>query len=644
TQLEELAVHGNNLKRYEPGTLADIWPLGRVSLSLRGAFLRNVSLAAAVLRDVSYPETPLVLSDLHLTGNESVQPFRETTRRRVRSMTFRNLSVSDAVIVDLLMVLDGAPVNFLSMEDVTLKGEGRWEKASRTDHKSIDEFLVRNAVVLDVFQFVSFLQLGFLLQFPRRVSVINSRVFLLPCHTSYLLVNLQYLDLSNNLLTDLTLRETLCEGAGTLKDLRVLNISGNTLKSLSVLSRLVFKLSKLTHLDVSGNAFSSMPPDCSWPSTLRFLNLSWAKLTTITPCLPATVEVLDLSHNDLKAFPLALPALRELRLSGNKFLRLPPGWMFPYLLTLTIQSNTLNTFDRSDLQSYQQLQNLHAGQNKFTCSCDFVSFLQSQLKGGGAVELSDGAESYVCDSPLYLQGEQVSRVRRSVVECHRVLFVSASCGLVLAVGILLSVLLWRLHVFWYLKMMWAWLKAKRSSRRRRRHGDGVSSEPLVSFDAFVSYSERDASWVENFLVPELEEPSEECSSAENVKTPRPLSLCLHKRDFLPGHWIVDNIMSAIERSRKTVFVLSENFVHSGWCRYELDFSHFWLFEGNTNGHAAILILLEPLSKDDVPKRFCKLRKLMSSTTYLEWPQEEERRAEFWKSLRNVLRREEEEED
>ncbi|XP_041841938.1 toll-like receptor 2 [Melanotaenia boesemani] len=121
----------------------------------------------------------------------------------------------------------------------------------------------------------------------------------------------------------------------------------------------------------------------------------------------------------------------------------------------------------------------------------------------------------------------------------------------------------------------------------------------------------------------------------NPPSPQPLTLCLHKRDFLPGQWIVDNIMSAIERSRRTVFVLSENFVQSDWCRYELDFSHFWLFDAG--GDAAILILLEPLSKDDVPKRFCKLRKLMSSTTYLEWPQEEERREEFWRSLHNALR-------
>lgn len=52
----------------------------------------------------------------------------------------------------------------------------RWERANWTDHRAVDEFVVRNVVVLDVFKFVSFLQLQFLLQYPRKVSVINSKV------------------------------------------------------------------------------------------------------------------------------------------------------------------------------------------------------------------------------------------------------------------------------------------------------------------------------------------------------------------------------------------------------------------------------------------------------------------------------------
>uniref|UniRef100_A0A672YL23 Toll-like receptor 2 n=1 Tax=Sphaeramia orbicularis TaxID=375764 RepID=A0A672YL23_9TELE len=631
-QLEELRVHGDNLRRYEPGALADIWPLGHVYLSLHGPFLNNQSLASAMLGDVSYPETWVILENLHLATSQSLQPFREAAKKRIRYLSLHNVSISDQRVVEFLVVTDGVPLTFLKFDGVTLKGEGRWEKAYQTDHKALDEVYLRNVIVLDVYKFVSFLQLGFLLQYPRKVSVINAGVFVMPCATSYLLVNLQYLDLSDNLLTDLTLQETLCNGRGTLKDLRVLNISGNALKSLSTVSQLVTKLSKLTHLDISRNGYSWMPQSCPWPPTLRYLNISQAKLNTVTPCLPVTLQVLDLSNNNLNSFLLVLPALTELYLSGNKFLMLPLGWMFPNLQILNIQSNTLTMFSLSDLASYSRLKDLQAGQNKFDCNCDFVNFFQSDIQRRKVMHLSDGEDTYLCDSPLYLQGRAVGRVWLSIVDCHRVLFVSVSCGLALIVGVMVCILLWRLHAFWYLKMMWAWLKAKRGSQRRRRIRH--ETEPLLSFDAFISYSERDASWVENFLVPELEEPSQFTETQQNP--PGSLSLCLHKRDFLPGQWIVDNIISAIERSRRTVFILSENFLQSDWCRYELDFSHFQLFDGHTDRDAVILILLEPLSRDDIPKRFCKLRKLMGSTTYLEWPQDDDRRAEFWNNLRKAL--------
>lgn len=91
----------------------------------------------------------------------------------------------------------------------------------------------------------------------------------------------------------------------------------------------------------------------------------------------------------------------------------------------------------------------------------------------------------------------------------------------------------------------------------------------------------------------------------------------------------------MERSRRTVFVLSNNFVHSDWCRFELDFSHFWMVDGAA-GEAAVLVLLEPLEDAAVPARFCKLHRLLRSTTYLEWPQQEEQVQAFWRSLRSAL--------
>lgn len=63
--------------RYDSGTFGDIWPLGHVTLSLHGPFLTNPALVAAVLNDVSYPDTRLTLSDLHLPHYVSVQPLKD---------------------------------------------------------------------------------------------------------------------------------------------------------------------------------------------------------------------------------------------------------------------------------------------------------------------------------------------------------------------------------------------------------------------------------------------------------------------------------------------------------------------------------------------------------------------------------------
>lgn len=70
------------------------------------------------------------------------------------------------------------------------------------------------------------------------------------------------------------------------------------------MSQLVVKLDKLTHLDISRTSYSHMPPQCSWPSTLRYLNISGAKLTSVTSCLAETLEVLRV---DLAAVMIPTP-------------------------------------------------------------------------------------------------------------------------------------------------------------------------------------------------------------------------------------------------------------------------------------------------------------------------------------------------
>ena len=71
---------------------------------------------------------------------------------------------------------------------------------------------------------------------------------------------------------------------------------------------------------------------------------------------------------------------------------------------------------------------------------------------------------------------------------------------------------------------------------------------------------QDEAWVLEELVNRLE-------GQEGFK------LCLHFRDWTPGDWIPDQIVRSVDQSRRTVVVLSKNFVDSVWSRLEFKAAH-----------------------------------------------------------------------
>uniref|UniRef100_A0AAY5ESW4 Toll-like receptor 2 n=1 Tax=Electrophorus electricus TaxID=8005 RepID=A0AAY5ESW4_ELEEL len=274
---------------------------------------------------------------------------------------------------------------------------------------------------------------GFLLKCPFEVSVINSTVFVMPCTTS------------------------------------VLGFEPKSfIRSNCPRLPLVVPLARLTFLDMSYNNFMTMLQKWTWPANLIFLNLSATKLQRVTPCLPGSLTVLDLSKNDLTFFHHDLPNLKHLHLSGNRFIRFPVGGRFPSLEVL------------SDLMGFKNLQYLEAGQNNFICTCELVRFFRSKVDH--LVTLGDGYHSYVCDSPFTLSGHTVKGAQLSVFECHMTCAISILCTLIILSLVLVSVACHKLHIIWYLQMTIACLRMK---QKPAIHRAGVN----FCYDAFVSYSQ-----------------------------------------------------------------------------------------------------------------------------------------------------------
>jgi toll-like receptor 13 len=127
------------------------------------------------------------------------------------------------------------------------------------------------------------------------------------------------------------------------------------------------------------------------------------------------------------------------------------------------------------------------------------------------------------------------------------------------------------------------------------------------YDAFVSYSALDESWVLGTLCKRLEEHRP------------PLRLCLHHKHFTLGACISDNIIESVERSRHTIIVLSENFLESEWCLLEFRKAfHQTLLERTRH---LIVVLMSNINLDTVEpemKHFLRTHTYLKRQDFLFW--------------------------
>ncbi|KAM7140779.1 toll-like receptor 2 isoform 1-T6 [Molossus nigricans] len=609
TSLEELEINAPSLRKYNPKSLKSIQNIRHLILHLsQPAFLLEIFV------DVLSSLEHLELRDTHLdTLHFSEVSINET--KTIKKLTFRNVEITDESFNEMVKLLHYVSEMLdVEFDQCTLNGIGAFyisDMAAVEDLRKVETLTIRKLYIPHFYSFHDLSSLYLFTGTVKRVTIESSNVFLVPCSLSQYLKSLEYLDLNGNLMVEDLLRNSACKDAWP--SLQTLILRQNHLTSLEKTGEILLTLENLTNLDISKNNFHPISKTCQWPAKMKHLNLSSTRIQSVTECIPQTLEILDVSNNSLSSFSLTMPQLRELYISGNKLKALPDASFLPMLLVMRISRNTINGFSKEQLDSFKKLKTLEAGSNNFICSCEFLSFTQEQR--ALAQILVGWPENYLCDSPTHVRGQRVQDTRLSVSECHREALVAATCCVLFLLILVTGVLCHHFHGLWYLRMMWAWLQAKRKPRRAPQRD--------LCYDAFVSYSEQDSHWVENLMVQELEHFNP------------PFKLCLHKRDFIPGKWIIDNIIDSIEKSHKTIFVLSENFVKSEWCKYELDFSHFRLFDENND--AAILVLLEPIERKAIPQRFCKLRKVMNTRTYLEWPTEEALQGNFWINLRAAIK-------
>lgn len=86
------------------------------------------------------------------------------------------------------------------------------------------------------------------------------------------------------------------------------------------------------------------------------------------------------------------------------------------------------------------------------------------------------------------------------------------------------------------------------------HSPTDTDAATYDYDVFISYSRADKAWVRKVLVTRLQNAG--------------LKVCIDYEDFQPGAPAIKEIKRAAMTSRKTLLVLTANYLKSGWTEFE----------------------------------------------------------------------------
>nr|QWW30860.1 TLR14 [Siniperca chuatsi] len=445
-----------------------------------------------------------------------------------------------------------------------------------------------------------------------------------PCDAWVEMEGVEFLDVSNNRLKDEFIFNQRCDYKGTMPNLHTFNLNTNDLTSLKDLSTLTREFQQLRVLDFSNNKLGSAEKsrDCVWQKNITRLIAHHNQFESeALRCLPTTVHYLDLSYCNLDQLDMMYfekaTNLKELLLSGNKIKFIPSKWESPSLQSLALDGNSFGLISKASFQDMPQLSHLRAGNNPYHCTCELHAFIQDTISKG-KVNLTGWPLNYKCYHPEPLLNTVISKYLPGQVACDIRLVIIICVATTAAVILILMLICYIFDLPWYTKATYQILRTKYRAHKEKAAGESGT----FMYHAFISYSHSDADWVRDQLLPCLEDNR------------NPYRLCIHERDFMPGRWIIDNIIDNIESSRKVIFVLSRHFVNSDWCNYELYFAQQRAM-GKTFSDV-ILVVKEPIDPSSLPSKYCKLKKMLSTKTYLEWPQQVNQQAFFWAQLRSAL--------
>ena len=340
---------------------------------------------------------------------------------------------------------------------------------------------------------------------------------------------------------------------------------------------------------------------------LKFLDLSNLGLTSLHNTFlyyQNILEILILSHNKfttMRSLRVNFTSLQHLDLSNNLMFDIPVS---------IIKQMEEGIYKKGIKKS------LNITNNPFICVCSSIVQIHKVLHS--QVKVSDAQENgrltcILLGKRIVSFPEALKILKNQCQKLDKVSIVFLTFIYPLTLFILLSCSCgyrykWCIQYTWYKTV-----KLIKIQEEEPRNDKFI-------FDAFVAHSQQDEEFVRLQLLRKLESGKEA------------YSCCVHDRNFLPGEFISDNIVSAINLSKKTILIVTKRFVRSGWCDFESRAAHSHHL-GKTRG--GIIAIVFP-GGYEAAKRKPGLCAILDCVTFLPWPKNEEEQNVFWLKLRMAL--------
>ncbi|XP_028902826.1 toll-like receptor 5 [Ornithorhynchus anatinus] len=317
------------------------------------------------------------------------------------------------------------------------------------------------------------------------------------------------------------------------------------------------------------------------------------------------LRVLYLNSNYLSFLPPGvfsnLKSLQILSLNANRLISLSHGDLPNTLVFLDLSRNQLFSPDPNLFMSLQVLDITH---NRYICECELRDFL-GWLNQSNVTFLGSPKDMY-CVYPDSFSG--VSLYSVSLEDCDEEevlrplkfsLFLFFTVTLLLIIISVIVYTQFRGFCFTGIKTVTRLVLGDRPKR---------TESNACKYDAYLCFSGKDFEWVQRAFLMHLDSQYNDNNR---------FNLCFEERDFLPGEDHISNIRDAIWNSRKTICVVTRQFLKDGWCIEAFNFAQSRYFSDLKD--RLIMVVAGSLSQYQLMK-YQPIRVFIQRQHYLKWPE------------------------